>query len=271
MKDEIVVVTGGTGAVGGAAAREFARRGATVVLLGRSAEKLARAADEVRASAPGAAVDVEVVDMGDRASVRRAGSALAARYPRIDALVHTAAQFRRERQVKDGLEEMFATNHLGVFLLTRLLEPSLRAAGSARVVVVTAPSGTRPDFDDLQGERSFSARSAFGASKAMNLLFVFGLARRLKGSGVTVDALHPGLTRSGIVAEMPAVVRGPLWLVSRPPERAGRVLADLVERPGADGEGRFFGPRGRLTPPESTTEVAAQDRLFEESEKLVAA
>jgi len=166
---------------------------------------------------------------------------------------------------------MFATNHLGVQLLTELLEPSLRAAGAARVVVVTAPASNRPAFDDLQSERDFAPRTAFGRTKAMNLLYVFGLARRMTGRGVTADAFFPGLVRSGIIAEMPAPMRIPIRLLSRGPERAGRALADLVERPGVDGEGRFFGLTGQLTPPATTTDPIAQERLFFESERLLAA
>jgi len=104
MSDRIVVVTGGTGAVGGAAAAEFARRGATVVLLGRGPDKLERVAAAVREQEPRARTDTLVADMGDRSSVRSAGGALAARYPRIDALVHTAAIYRNDRHVRDGLE-----------------------------------------------------------------------------------------------------------------------------------------------------------------------
>ncbi len=141
-------------------------------------------------------------------------------------LINNAGVYRRKRaSTVDGFEEMFAANHLGPFLLTNLLLEDLQAAvhtnGSARVLNITAPSTVQLNFDDLQGERNFNSLMAFGATKMANLLFTFALARRLENTGITVNAIHPGLARSGLMKEAFAPLHMFSWLMSRP---AGRVL-----------------------------------------------
>src|SRR5207249_5940135 len=122
----------------------------------------------------------------------------------------------------DGLETMFATNHLGPLLLTNLLLEELKRSADARVINVTAPSTTKLNFDDLQGEKKFSALSAFGASKMCNLLFTYELARRLAGTGLTANAFHPGLMKTDLLNEAPGMVRWLSHLFATSPERAGR-------------------------------------------------
>jgi len=108
-------------------------------------------------------------------------------------LINNAAIYKSRRELStDGFELMFVTNHLGPFLLTHLLLDPLMTRGSARILNITAPSSTQPDFDDLQREKKFNSLNAFGATKMRNLLFTFELARRLENTGVTVNAVHPG-------------------------------------------------------------------------------
>ena len=179
MNGKVVVVTGATGTIGGAAAEAFARAGANVVLVARNAPKLQARADAIRQATGNKAVDVLAADLSDHESVRVAAELLRRR-PRLHVLVNNAAVYHGTRIVSTGgLESMFATNHLGPFLLTTLLVDRLKASAPSRVIVVTAPSTTQLDFDDLQGARKFSALRAFGASKMCNLLFTFALARRL--------------------------------------------------------------------------------------------
>ena len=132
----------------------------------------------------------------------------------------------------DGLELMFATNQVAPFLLTLLLLPRLKTASPARVINVTAPSTVRPDFRDLQGEGRFRPTRAFGASKAANLLFTFALARRLSGSGVTVNAYHPGIVRTELMrnAALPMrLLSGALnALRGKAPEEAAEEIAELA-------------------------------------------
>ena len=149
------------------------------------------------------------------------GETVAEAHPAIDVLVHCAAVYTPRRRVTaDGLETMFATNVAGPFLLTNLLLDQLRA-GRARILVLSAPSTVRLDFDDLQAERRFRSLTAFGATKAADLLFTFELARRLEGSGVTANAVHPGLVRTKLMRDAPAPLRWATWLVSAQPGARG--------------------------------------------------
>jgi NAD(P)-dependent dehydrogenase (short-subunit alcohol dehydrogenase family) len=264
LKEKTIVVTGATGGLGKALVSRLAGMGADVVALGRNEARL----QEVRRSV-NQGVRTDTIDLGDRDSVRAAADRLLATVPRIDALVHTAAVYRNERRIHDGLEEMFGTNHLGPFHLTARLKPALQA-GKARVVFVSAPSSTKLDFDDLQGEKKkFSALTAFGASKAANLLCTFELARRWKGTGITIDAFHPGLIKTSLMTESPWLLRTMLNLVSRDPERAVDALVAVIDQPGVDGEGRFFKLEKPSTPPGPSQDRDAQKRLWEVSEQLV--
>jgi NAD(P)-dependent dehydrogenase (short-subunit alcohol dehydrogenase family) len=164
----------------------------------------------------------------------------------------------------DGFETMFATNVLGPFLLTSLLLDRLRAAGSARVLVLSAPSTVRLDFDDLQAERRFRSLTAFGATKAADLLFTFELARRLEGTGVTANAVHPGLVRTNLMRQASAPLRWATRLVSASPERAAAAITPLALAPGyASQTGRFFRSGREIEPPPYTRDPDVGRHLWE--------
>jgi NAD(P)-dependent dehydrogenase (short-subunit alcohol dehydrogenase family) len=193
-----------------------------------------------------------------------------AAFPRLDVLVHCAAVYTARRTVTaDGLETMFATNALAPFLLTNLLLDRLIASAPARVLVLTAPSTVRLDFDDLGAERRFRSLNVFGASKAADLLFTFELARRLEGSGVTANAVHPGLVRTNLMGQAPAPLRWATWLVSRPPARAGAAIAALALAREYQGvTGRFFTAGREIEAPAYTRDPAVAARLWKMSAAL---
>jgi NAD(P)-dependent dehydrogenase (short-subunit alcohol dehydrogenase family) len=192
MSGLVCLVTGATSGIGRATALEFARGGATLAVVARDEQRGRGALEEFRREAGNGDLHLFVADLSSQASTRRLAQTVAQRFERLDVLVNVAGLFVRERQVtEDGLELMFATNHLAPFLLTLLLLPRLQTARQARVITVTAPSTVRPDFEDLQSERHFRPTRAFGASKAGNLLFTFALARRLTNTDVTANAFHP--------------------------------------------------------------------------------
>jgi NAD(P)-dependent dehydrogenase (short-subunit alcohol dehydrogenase family) len=195
----------------------------------------------------------------------------AAGYDRLDALIHTAAVFSSSRKVTpEGWELMFATNHLGPFLLTRLLLDMQGKTGPRRVIVVTAPSTTQVDFDDPQGQRRFRALWAFGASKMCNLLFTYALARRLQGSGRTANAFHPGLVKSSLMKEAPAAIRMLTNIFSSPPHRAATSLVSLATSPQNDSvSGKFFKGAQEIRSSPYSLDVANQERLWEISARLV--
>jgi NAD(P)-dependent dehydrogenase (short-subunit alcohol dehydrogenase family) len=266
-----IVITGATGAVGGAAVNSITDAGHRVVLLGRDVSRLSRASPSVASSPPGSAVETVVCDLASLESVRQAAAELLRRFPRVDALVHSAAVFLPDRKVTpEGLEIMLATHHLGPFLLTHLLLDRLRSSPPARVITVSAPSTSEMDFGDLQGERKWSALTQFGRTKMANLLFAYGLARREPASQLTSNVLFPGLVKSGLMKNANAAVRGLSGLMSRSPEAAGTALAWLATDPAVGGvSGTFF----KLSKPDDSNaysrDPSHQDRLWTLSAHLV--
>ncbi|MCI4317978.1 MAG: SDR family NAD(P)-dependent oxidoreductase, partial [Thermoplasmata archaeon] len=192
-------------------------------------------------------------------------------HPTLDGIAHCAAVYTREREeTPEGFERMFATNHLGPFLLTGLLDAPLKASGGARVVLASAPSTSELDFDDLQARREFHSLHAFGASKMANLLFAYALASRYEGSGCTSNAFFPGLMRSGLMRSASAPIRVLTGLASRSADPAGIALATLLSAPGfAGANGRFF----KLDRPTESNayshDVRHQQKLWAESERLL--
>jgi NAD(P)-dependent dehydrogenase (short-subunit alcohol dehydrogenase family) len=271
--DKVALVTGATSGIGRATAFELARRGLAVVVTARDRAAGEKVVDEIKRTTAGSCADLLVCDLSSLESVRAAAADFRARYEHLRVLVNCAAVFVDRRIVtKDGLELMFATNHLGPFLLTNLLLDRLEAGAPARIVTVTAPSALKPDFDNLQGERRFGATTAFGRTKADNLLFTFALARRLAGKPVTANAFHPGVTRgTGLMRRAPAPMRLLMRLAGpflRTPERDAVDLAELVTSGEFEGiSGKFFHD-GRPMRSPLEKEVDIQERLWQESARL---
>ncbi len=211
MKDKICLVTGASSGLGKATATGFAKINATTVMVCRDEKRGNLARTEIMSDSGNQSVDLMIADMSSLSSVRQLVTDFNSKYSEPDLLVNNAAVFVNKHIVTpEGFEMMFATNFLGPFQLSRLLLPRLEAAKPARIINVTAPSTTKPDFNDLQGERRFSAVRAFGASKAADLSFTFALARRFEGRGVAVNAYHPGIVRTNLMRGAPA----PLHIIS---------------------------------------------------------
>src|SRR5437870_8975219 len=204
MAGKVVLVTGGTGGIGKATAIGLATMGARVGITGRDLARAEQAAPEIRAASGNPAVDVFAADMTSQAEVRRLAAAVLDAYPRLDVLVNNVGGFWAHRHLTaDGLERTFALNHLAPFLLTSLLLDRLMASAPARVVTASSGAHTtgKLDFDDLMGQRKYSAQRAYSQSKLANVMFTYELARRLAGTGVTATVLHPGVTRTNFGAE----------------------------------------------------------------------
>ncbi|MDN5747378.1 MAG: SDR family oxidoreductase [Pseudonocardia sp.] len=232
-----VLVTGATTGIGRATAVGLATMGAHVAITGRDRGRTEDAAREIRA-AGGGQVDVFVADLSSQAQVRRLAGEVLGRLPRIDVLVNNVGGYWNTRHVTaDGLERTFALNHLAPFLLTSLLLDRLIHSAPARVVTVASGAHAmgRIDFDDLQGERSYSGSRAYDQSKLANVLFSYELARRLLGSGVTANALHPGVVSTSFGAEDPGRVQRLLVPLLRPfmksPARGAATSIHLASAP----------------------------------------
>jgi NAD(P)-dependent dehydrogenase (short-subunit alcohol dehydrogenase family) len=194
-----IVVTGATDGIGKVTARELAKMGASVTLVGRNAAKGEAVAAELRKAAGHERVGFVQGDLLSQKSTRAAAQAIKARLKRLDVLVNNAGAFFQKREVsEDGIEKTFALNHLGYFLLTHELLDLLKASGPSRVVNVAsaAHQPAKLDLADLQGEKRYSGWGAYGQSKLANIYYTYELARRLQGTGVTANCLHPGFVAS---------------------------------------------------------------------------
>jgi len=235
MAGRMVLVTGGTGGIGRATAVGLATMGAHVAITGRDRERAEDAAREIRAAGCGK-VDVFVADMSSQSGVRRLADEILQGLPRIDVLVNNVGGFWNTRHVTaDGLERTFALNHLAPFLLTNLLLDRLTRSAPARVVTVAsnAQANGRIDFGDLQGESSYSGSKAYNQSKLANVMFSHELARRLGETGVTANALHPGVVHTAFGAEDPGVIQrlpgfGVLLRLLKTPEQGAATSIHLA-------------------------------------------
>jgi len=262
-----VVISGATGAIGSATASVLAHRGARVVLIARPSERLDALVERL------GGIDNRIssvpVDLSSMSSVRSAARAINREGGRVDALINMAAVFvRRWQKTADGFELMLATNYFGPFLLTNLLRDRLLSGG--RVITVTAPSTTRVDMERLFSKESFDALHTFGATKALDLMVTFELARRAMRWDVRANAFHPGLVRSELMREAPRAVRVLSRLVSKSPERAAQDLAELAISPAHAGTtGWFFKGTRRIDPPKSAGDEGVQAALWRRTAELV--
>ena len=247
MQGKTALVTGGTTGIGLVTARALAEKGAAVTIVGRNPQRGEQAARAIRAEVPGAEVRFERADLSLLDESRRLARNMAESMDRLDVLVNNAgAIFSRRRVTADGLEATFALNHMSYFLLTNLLLNRLRAAEAGRIVVVASVAHRRArlDFDDLQCERRYSARVSYSRSKLANVMFAYALARRLEGSPVTVNALHPGLVASRFGSNNGWLFRNAVKLAFRVKLEEGAALN--IPGPGAGRrKRRYFSDRRR--------------------------
>lgn len=276
MQGRTVLVTGGTGGIGRATAEALAGFGARVGIVGRDPERAQRVAEELRLSAGRGTVDVFVADLSSQAEVRRLAEGVLTTYRRLDVLVNNVGGYWAHRHITaDGLEHTFALNHLAPFLLTNLLLDRLRESQPSRVVTVSsgAQAMGRIDFEDLQGEHDYNGQRAYNQSKLANVLFSYELARRTEGTGVTANALHPGVVATDFGREdARGWMRAMLPLVRpflKSPERGAATSVHLASSPQVTGvSGRYFvGERPRRSAPRSYDEQVAR-RLWDVSARL---
>ncbi len=201
LAGQVAVVTGGSSGIGQYTALGLARQGAEIVITARDPHRLAGTAAWLSTQVPGAKVAAETVDYASFASVRALAARLTRSHPRIDILVNNAGLVMTgRRETEDGHEATFQINHLSPFLLTNLLLPNIKAARPARIVTVAsnASQSATLDLADLDLRHGWGPMKAYGRSKLGNILFTYALARRLEGTGVTANCLHPGFVGSRI-------------------------------------------------------------------------
>jgi len=271
-----ILLTGATGGIGLEAACVLAARGASLVLVGRDAERTRRAVERVAGHAQPGRVSSHLCDFRSQAQVRRLAAEVRARHDRLDVLVNNAGTvFAAREETEDGVEATFAVNHLGYFLLTRLLVDLVEKGENPRIVNVASEAhrGAAIDFDDLSTRRGWNTVRAYGRSKLANVLFTRALAQRLEGR-VSVNCLHPGVVDTGIWSHSPALVRPALQLLSRlffiSAEKGGRTIVQLAaDVEGGSVTGAYFKNLRQSTPSRAARDDAAAERLWRESERLV--
>jgi NAD(P)-dependent dehydrogenase (short-subunit alcohol dehydrogenase family) len=269
------LVTGGSRGLGRAMAQALAEAGADLVLVGRNRRRGDAAVARIKAKAPQAAVTMHYANLSLMEEVRRLADELGA-LPRIDVLINNAgAVFDRREVTTEGLERTFALNHMAYFLLTALLLDQLKAAAPSRIVSVASEAhrGAALDPGDLQNARNYRPLRAYGRSKLANILFTAELARRLEGSGVTANCLHPGFVASSFGDNTGLLFRLGFGLLKRmaaiTPERGADTIVFLASAPEvASVSGRYFDKRRAVAPSAAAQDETAARRLWEESERL---
>jgi NAD(P)-dependent dehydrogenase (short-subunit alcohol dehydrogenase family) len=248
MRGKTVVITGGTSGIGEVAAVALAKMGARIILVARDKSRGDATLARLRDSAPGIAHSVHFADLLRLAEMKRVAAQIADHESRIDILINNAGALfaTRRRLTEDGLEYTFALNHMAYFVMTEGLRERLSAAGPARIIntASAAHQGTTLDFDDLQSAKSFGPMKAYGRSKLCNILFTRELARRLQGTGVTANCLHPGFVATRFGDQRGALMSRLVWLAkffAISPAEGAETIVYLASSPDiAETTGQYF-------------------------------
>ena len=275
MQGKVVVITGGTSGIGQVAAEQLAAMGARIVLVARSKSRGEAALARLRELAPSQEHRIHYGDVSRLADLNRLAAEIRSAEPRIDVLINNAGAMFGQRQVtEDALELTFATNHMSYFVLTHGLREQLAAAGAARVINTSSHAHYRAkiDFDDLQSERNYKAFPAYCLSKLCNILFTRVLARRLAGTGVTANSLHPGFVNTRFGDQSGggmARVIGLMKIFAISPEKGAETIIYLASSGDvAKTSGLYFYKCKPVEPSKLAQDDAAAERLWTETAKL---
>ncbi|MGD8405627.1 MAG: SDR family oxidoreductase [Anaerolineales bacterium] len=275
MQNKICLITGATSGIGQATAKALAEKGATVIVVGRDEERCQNTVARIQHETRNFHVSYLLADLSIQTQVRQLAEKFKARYKRLDVLVNNAgAIFLRRQLSADGLEMNFALNHLAYFLLTNLLLDTLKASAPTRIVNVASRShrGQHLDLDNLELKHGYNPMCAYGRSKLCNLYFNYELARRIDGTGVTVNAMHPGLVHTNMAANNGWLVRLFLPLIHRnslTPEQGASTAVYLASSPDVEGvTGKYFVRKREVESDPASHNTSAAEKLWQISEKM---
>src|SRR5881296_335263 len=272
MEDRVLLVTGANSGIGKATALGLARLGGTVVMACRSATRGEAARHDIVRDSGNSKVDLETVDLASEGSTRSFAKEFKRKYSRLDVLINNAGVYTPHREVTpDGLERTFEVNYLSGFLLTHLLLDLLTKSAPSRIVNVSssAHSGSTIHFDDLQGERRYGGFGAYGQSKLAQVLFTQELARRLQGTGVTVNACHPGVIRTNLGMGGTSVVVQFVRMFFKGPEKGAETPIYLSVSPEVERvTGKYFANNRLREPSRAAQDPDVARRLFDVSAEL---
>ncbi len=265
MSGKTVLITGATDGIGKETAAQLADMGAGVIVHGRNAEKTEKVREEIVVRTGNSGVEIIVADLSAMANVRSLAAEIRSRFDHLDVLINNAGVYMKELiRTPDGFEMTFAVNHLAPFLLTNLLLPLVKASAPARVITVSsvAHGSARLDLDNLNAEKSFHGWGAYCISKLGNLLFTFELARRLAGSSVTANALHPGTIDTNMLQK--------LGMNGRPVADGAETPVYLASSPeAAEISGEYFNHKRIAKPSDLARDEGLQKNFWEISSNLV--
>ncbi len=278
LKGKVALVTGATSGIGSATAEAMAAKGAELFIVCRNADKGRALLETIRSKTGNTNLSMIVADLSVQADVRRAAAEFLETGKPLHLLINNAGVIYTERKVTvDGLEETFAVNHLGYFLLTELLRERLLASAPARIVSVASGAHAfckQIYFDDLNFERRpYKTFEVYGHSKLANILWTRELARQLEGTGVTANCVHPGAVRSGLgkqngwLGKLTTALVGPFF---QSPEKGASTSIYLATSPEVEGvSGKYFAKCRKLEPKAWAKDDAAAKQLWEVSRQLV--
>jgi retinol dehydrogenase-14 len=275
MGEKVCLITGATSGIGKATAMGLADMGANVVMVGRDRGRGEAVMAEIKEKSANASVDFMLADLSSQQEIHRLADDFKEAYPRLDVLINNAGVIRSERiTTEDGIEMTFAVNHLAYFLLTKLLLDVLKASAPSRIVNVASGeqrNGTI-DFDDLQGENGYKGPKAYSQSKLATVLFTYELARRLEGTGVSANCLHPGVVGtnlgSGVSGAFGFMVRAMTPLM-KSPEKGAETSIYLASSPEVVGlSGRYFVKKAEARSSDASYDERIARRLWEASAEL---
>jgi NAD(P)-dependent dehydrogenase (short-subunit alcohol dehydrogenase family) len=277
LEGKICLVTGSTSGIGKVTARELAKQGATVVLVSRTRAKGEATQTEITQATGNPHVELLVADLSLLADVRRLASEFQHTNSHLHLLVNNAGcAYPTRTLTSEGLEATLVVNYLAPFLLTELLLDTLKASAPARIVNVSSAqhANAHIDFDNLQGEKKYGNLSTYNQAKLAVLLWTYELARRLKGTGVTVNALHPGITATNFPSGMTGVLAWGMKL-SKPflltPEKGAQTTLYLATSPEVEGvTGKYFVKSHETKSSNDSYDQTVGARLWEVTEQLVA-
>ena len=278
MNGKVVVATGATSGIGAVAVETLAKRGARIVFIARSPERAKATLVRLKAVAPGQAHRAHFADLALIGETKRVGAEIAAAEPKIDVLINNAgAMFSDRRITAEGLEMTFALNHMSYFTLTKTLLETLKGSAPARIVSTASQAHTRGrlEIDDLQSRLAYTGYAVYGGSKLANILFTRELARRLVGTGVTANCLHPGVVATRFAAESGGWISRLIGL-ARPfmitPEAGSDTIVYLASAPEvAEVSGGYFSKRKPASLSSAARDDALAAKLWQASEALYAA
>jgi NAD(P)-dependent dehydrogenase (short-subunit alcohol dehydrogenase family) len=273
MKDKTVVITGATSGIGEVAADRLAQKGARIVFVARDRERGQEALKHFQAIAGHDNHAVHYADLTLLSEQKRVAEQIAASEPQIDVLINNAGALFNTRQVTaEGLEKTFALNHMSYFTVTNVLLPKLKAGARIVSTASDAHKGAKLNFDDLQSEKSFSGFTVYGRSKLLNILFTRELARRIAGTGVTANCLHPGFVATRFGDQSGGLMSGLIGLAKNfalTPEQGAQTIIYLASSPDVEGNSGGYYVKSKLAKPSREAQNDADaKRLWEVSAKI---